>query len=108
MNSDIFNIIEAVVKERIGAGGQYTVKEAIHDILKVGTEQEHTLSTRECHQILIKLGQPHNRAVCNRAMAELRDEGLVEYAGKEVRPGISNPLVPVYRAIQSDDESESE
>ena len=108
MNEGLFSVIEAVVKERISAGGRYTIKEALYDILKAGTEQEHTLSVRECHQILLKLGRPHNRAVCNRAMIELRDDGLVEYVGKEVRPGISNPLVPVYRAIETDDEPESE
>ena len=98
--SDIFEIIEQVRKQ--SADGNETIQQMTYDVLKIATDRDLWLSTREIYLILRKAGKAYSRGAVNRSLQILRDDERAEFMGKENKGGIQNTAVPVYRTTDTD------
>ena len=100
MSDSLFRIMEEVMAQRDSGKVHPTVKQIIVDIMQAATKHGNkAMSTRDCYLILKKLGLAMTRSPVNRAVTDLRDEGVIEFVGKENREGIHQMVVPVYRLV---------
>jgi hypothetical protein len=99
MSADIFAAIEDVLRDRNRTGGNYTVYEMVYDIFKIADEKEPgaMLAARDVRRVMMKAGRNAGISVVSRQVGQLKDEGRIEFVGKEKRSGITTHSVPVYR-----------